>query len=98
MLVQGICPFKFEELKIIFQKYFDNNEEMGANFSIVKNNEILVNYSGDKKIKNSKWDENTIVNTFSLSKGIYASCIAKLIEKNEIDIKKSFILLARIQN
>ena len=44
MLVQGICPPKFEELKNIFQKYFDNKEEIGANFSIVKNNEILSKY------------------------------------------------------
>ena len=70
MLVQGICPPKFEELKNIFQKYFDNNEEIGANFSIVKNNKILVNLFGGQKSKNSSWDENTIVNTFSLSKGI----------------------------
>ena len=88
MLVQGICPPKFEELKNIFQKYFDNNLETGANFSIVKNNEILVNIFGGLKSKNSSWDENTIVNTFSLSKGIYASCIAKLIEENEIDIER----------
>jgi CubicO group peptidase (beta-lactamase class C family) len=88
MLVQGICPPKFEELKNIFQEYFDNNEETGANFSIVKNNEILVNIFGGQKSKNSSWDENTIVNTFSLSKGIYASCIAKLIEENEIDIER----------
>ena len=88
MLVQGICPPKFEELKNIFQKYFDNNEESGANFSIVKNSEILVNIFGGQKSKNSSWDENTIVNTFSLSKGIYASCIARLIEVNELDIEK----------
>ena len=88
MLVQGICPPKFQELKNIFQEYFDNNEETGANFSIVKNNEILVNIFGGQKSKNSSWDENTIVNTFSLSKGIYASCIARLIEENEINIEK----------
>ena len=88
MFVKGICPPKFEEIKKIFQKYFDNNEEIGANFSIVKNNETLVNLFGGKKNKNSPWDENTIVNTFSLSKGIYASCVAKLVEENEIDIEK----------
>ena len=88
MIVQGICLPKFEELKNIFQKYFDKKEEMGANFSIVKNNEILVNLYGGEKNKNISWDENTIVNTFSLSKGIYASCIAKLVEENEIDIEQ----------
>jgi len=88
MLVQGICPPKFKELKNIFQKYFDEKDEIGANFSIVKNNEVLINLYGGFKNKNDKWDENTIVNTFSLSKGIYASCITKLIEQKEIDIEK----------
>ena len=88
MIAQGVCPSKFEELKIIFQKYFDEKKEIGANFAIVQNKKILVNLYGGLKNKNSKWDENTIVNTFSLSKGIYASCIAKLIEQKEIDIKK----------
>ena len=88
MLVQGICPPKFVELKNIFQKYFDEKNEIGANFSIVQNKKILVNLYGGFKNNKDEWDENTIVNTFSLSKGIYASCIAKLIEQKEIDIDK----------
>jgi len=87
-MIQGICPPKFEELRNIFQKYFDDKEEIGANFAIVKNNETLVNIYSGKKNNNENWDKNTIVNTFSLSKGIYASCIAKLIEENQIDIEK----------
>lgn len=87
-MVQGICPPKFEELRNIFQKYFDDKEEIGANFSIVKNSEILVNIYGGQKNQESLWDQNTIVNTFSLSKGIYASCVAKLIEEKEIDLEK----------
>jgi len=91
MLVQGICPPKFDELKNIFQKYFENKEELGANFAVVKNNEILINIYGGFKNKNELWDENTIVNTFSLSKGIYAAAVAKLIEEKEIDIDQRII-------
>ena len=88
MLVKGICSSKFFKLKEIFQDYFINKDEIGANFSIVKNKEILVNIYGGLKNNNDYWDEKTIVNTFSLSKGIYASCIALLIEQNKIDIEK----------
>lgn len=88
MIVKGICPPKFQELKKIFQEYFDNKDEIGANFSVVKNKEILVNIYAGLKNEDEPWDENTIVNTFSLSKGIYAACIAKLIEQKEIDINK----------
>lgn len=88
MIVKGICPPKFEELKNIFQTYFDKQEEIGASFSVVKNNQTFINIYGGLKDEINKWDENTIVNTFSLSKGIYASCIAKLIEQKELDIEK----------
>ena len=87
-MIQGICSPRFEELKKIFEKYFNDDEEIGANFSIVKNNEILVNIYGGEKKQGNSWDQNTIVNTFSLSKGIYASCIAKLVEEQAIDIEQ----------
>jgi CubicO group peptidase (beta-lactamase class C family) len=87
-MIQGVCPPRFEELKSIFQKYLDSGDEIGANFSVVKNNQIMINIYGGQKNQSSLWDENTIVNTFSVSKGIYASCIAKLIQEKEIDIEK----------
>ena len=54
-------------------EYFDNKDEIGANFSVVKNKEILVNIYAGLKNEDEPWDENTIVNTFSLSKGVYAA-------------------------
>ena len=88
MVVSGICISEFSEIKKIFQEYFDKDEETGANFAVVRNGKILVNIFAGKKDKNNYWNEKTIVNTFSLSKGIYASCIAKLIEENQIDINQ----------
>ena len=88
MIIQGECAPQFIELKEIFKKYFEENKESGANFSIVKNGKVLVNIYGGKKNHLENWDEDTIVNTFSLSKGIYAGCIAKLIQEKIIDIEK----------
>ena len=88
MIVRGVCAPKFEELKDLFQKYLNDKTEIGANFSIIKNQEILVNIYGGEKNNKEPWDETTIVNTFSLSKGIYASCIASLIERKEINLDK----------
>ncbi len=88
MIVRGVCAPKFEELRDLFQKYLNDKIETGANFAIIKNQEILVNIYGGEKNNKEPWDETTIVNTFSLSKGIYASCIASLIEKKEINLDK----------
>jgi CubicO group peptidase (beta-lactamase class C family) len=88
MIVKGVCSPKFQEVQQVFQNLFNNKEEVGANFAVVQNNQVLINIFGGSKNSNEEWDENTIVNTFSLSKGIYASCVAKLIEEKELDIEK----------
>ena len=88
MIVKGVCSPKFQEVQQVFQNLFNDKEEVGANFAVVQNNEVLINIFGGFKNSNDEWDENTIVNTFSLSKGIYASCVAKLIEEKELDIEK----------
>lgn len=88
MIVKGVCSSEFQEVKQVFQSLFNDKEEIGANFAVVKNNKVLINIFGGMKNLSEEWDEKTIVNTFSLSKGIYASCIAKLIEEKELDIEK----------
>ncbi len=89
MTVNGICPPVFGEVKDIFKNYFQNKIENGANFSVVKNGDIIINLYGGYKNDNQLWDQNTIVNTFSLSKGIYAACMAKLINDDKLNINKS---------
>jgi len=88
MQVQGTCEEKFIEIKKIFQQSFDSGEENGAAFSIIQNSNVLINLFGGTKNEKEAWNENTIVNTFSLSKGIYAACISKLISENLLDIEK----------
>ena len=88
MQVQGTYEEKFLPIKNIFQQSFDNNEEHGAGFSVIQNGNILINLFGGTRDGKKAWDENTIVNTFSLSKGIYATCVSKLIAENLLDIEK----------
>ncbi len=89
MQVQGFCEKRFLEVKDLFQSYFDKKIEEGAGFALVKNREVLISIFGGYKNENKdEWSENTIVNTFSLSKGIYAGCLAKLIDQNELDLEK----------
>ena len=88
MQVQGTCEEKFLEIKNIFQQSFDNKEENGAGFSVIQNGNTLINLFGGTTDGKEVWKENTIVNTFSLSKGIYAACVSKLIAENLLDIEK----------
>jgi CubicO group peptidase (beta-lactamase class C family) len=89
MQVQGFCEAKFLEVKNLFQSYFDKGIEEGASLALVKNGKALVSiYGGYAKNKQNEWSEDTIVNTFSLSKGIYAGCVANLIDQKKLDIEK----------
>jgi CubicO group peptidase (beta-lactamase class C family) len=90
MQIQGYCEDQFLEVKNLFKSFFNNQIEIGSNLALIKNGKVLINlYSGTKNKNQDPWDENTLTNTFSLSKGIYAGCVAKLINWNEIDIEKN---------
>ena len=82
---------KFENTYELFKKNLENDEEVGASFAVYQNGEVLVNlYGGYRdRDKKNKWDQNTIVNIHSTSKGIVAMIVAKLIDENKIDLEKN---------
>ena len=82
---------KFENTYELFKKNLENDEEVGASFAVYQNGEVLVNlYGGYRdRDKKNKWDQNTIVNIHSTSKGIVAMIVAKLIDENKLDLEKS---------
>ena len=62
MIVKGVFSPKFQEVQQVFQKLFNDKEEVGANFAVVQNNRVLINIFGGAKNSNDEGDENTIVN------------------------------------
>ena len=89
MLVKGYCKKEFLAIKEIFEDFFKTNKETGAAFSIIQNKQKIISlYGGTKNSQKDPWDENTIVNTFSASKGLYETCIAKLINDDLLDLEK----------
>ena len=89
MLAQGICENRFLEVKNIFNKSLETKQETGAAFSVIRNKKKIISiFGGAKNSRNEPWTNNTIVNTFSASKGIYEACVAKLINDSLINIEK----------
>ena len=82
---------KFENTYELFKKNLENDEEVGASFAVYQNGEILVTlYGGYRdRDKKNKWDQTTIVNIHSTSKGIVAMIVAKLIDENKLDLEKN---------
>ncbi len=89
-MITGFCEEKYNPVKKIFESYFLKQEEIGASFAIYKEGKPLIDlYGGFKNKNNENWDENTIVNVFSVTKGIYEIIISILIDQNILDLEKS---------
>jgi CubicO group peptidase (beta-lactamase class C family) len=89
-MINGYCEEKYNSVKKIFESYFLKQEEIGASFAIYKEGKPLIDlYSGFKNKNNSNWEENTIVNVFSATKGIYEIIVSILIDQNILDLEKS---------
>ena len=70
-MTSGYCEEKYISVKKIFEDYFLKQEEIGASFAIYKQGKPLIDlWNGLKNKNNKNWEENTIVNVFSATKGI----------------------------
>jgi CubicO group peptidase (beta-lactamase class C family) len=88
-MISGYCEEKYIPVKKIFENYFLEQEEIGASFAIYKEGKPLIDLWGGLKYKNGeKWNQNTIVNVFSATKGIYEIIVSILIDQNILDLEK----------
>jgi CubicO group peptidase (beta-lactamase class C family) len=87
-MINGYCEEKYTPVKKIFESYFLKQEEIGASFAIYKEGKPLIDLWGGFKNNNNKWEENTIVNVFSATKGIYEIIVSILIDQNILDLEK----------
>jgi CubicO group peptidase (beta-lactamase class C family) len=92
-MINGYCEEKYTPVKKIFENYFLKQEEIGASFAIYKEGKALIDLHGGFKNKNNNnnnnnWEENTIVNVFSATKGVYEIIVSILIDQNILDLEK----------
>jgi CubicO group peptidase (beta-lactamase class C family) len=89
-MINGYCEEKYNPVKKIFESYLLKQEEIGASFAVYKEGKPLIDlWGGFKNKNNQKWEENTIVNVFSATKGIYEIIVSILIDQNVLDLEKS---------
>ena len=90
-MINGHCDEKFSELKKILEQQLNSDFELGASVAVEwKGKEVVNLYGGYKdENKNSKWNENTIVNVFSVTKAISGICITRLIDAGLLDVNEN---------
>jgi CubicO group peptidase (beta-lactamase class C family) len=88
-MINGYCEEKYNPVKKIFEDYFLNNQEIGASFAVYNKGKPLIDlWGGFQNKDNKKWEKNTIVNTFSATKGIYEIIVSILIDQSILDLEK----------
>ena len=72
MVVHGRVASGFEQVRRVFEQNFANGGEVGAACAAVVDNEVVVDlWGGDAEPRTGRtWDEDTIVNVFSTTKGV----------------------------
>jgi len=84
----GHCDPRFDKVAKIFSSAIESGFEVGASLAIEYQGEMVVDLWGghQDKAKTKLWQEDTIVNVFSVTKGVVATCAARLIEQGLLDI------------
>ena len=89
-MVNGHCDEKFSKLKKILEQQISSDFELGASVAVEwKGKEVVNLYGGYRdETKISKWDKDTIVNVFSVTKAISGICITKLVDAGLLDVNE----------
>ena len=82
---------KFEKVFSLFKNNIENGEEVGASFAVFHEGKLVIDlYGGYRdKDKTKAWNQDTIVNIHSTSKGLVAMIIAYLIDQGQIDLDEN---------
>ena len=90
-MIKGYCDPKFQKVYDAFSNAITSDFETGAALAIEHQGEIITNLWGGYQDfnKTKEWEEDTLVNVFSVTKGVTATCISRLIDQGKLDPNKT---------
>ncbi len=88
--IHGNCDPSFLKVKEAFITNFENSQETGACVSVVVSGKTVVDlWAGHMDMAKTKpWQENTLANIFSCTKGILALCAIRLVDQGKLSLDK----------
>ena len=74
MNIKGTCEDKFLKVKELFDELHDTDREIGSSFAVYKDGDPIVDIWGgfSSKEKTKEWEQNTLANVWSTTKGVAA--------------------------
>ena len=88
LAIQGVCDPRFETVKEAFAQNFADYGEVGAAVAVMVGGRLVVDlWAGHADAALSRsWQQDTIVNVFSTTKGMTAICAHRLTDEGLLDI------------
>jgi CubicO group peptidase (beta-lactamase class C family) len=85
--IHGECDPRFEAVRTAFAANFDQGQEVGASVAVTLHGEPVVDlWAGDADDEGNPWQRDTIVNVWSTTKTMAATCLLVLADRGEIDL------------
>ena len=86
MEIHGTCREGFEAVRDAFERNFGEGLEVGAAAAVTVDAESVVDiWAGDADTNGTPWDRDTIVNVYSTTKTMAATCMLALADRGELD-------------
>ena len=86
MDVNGKCESEFEGVRDAFVQNFEEGLEVGAAVAVTIDGEFVVDiWDGDADPRGTPWAEDTIVNVYSTTKTMSATCMLALADRGQLD-------------
>ena len=87
MKIHGFCDNRFDGVRQAFESNFDEGKELGASLAVTQKGKFVVDlWAGDADSRGNPWQENTIVNVYSTTKTMAATCVLMLADRKEITL------------
>ena len=85
--VKGSCKPGFEAVQAAFAANFDAGPDVGASVAVTRDGEFVVDlWAGDADAKGTPWTSDTIINVYSTTKTMVATCVLMLADRGVIDL------------
>ena len=90
--IHGHCNSRFEPVREAFSHLIESTGELGAACAIYRQGELAVNlWAGTYNKDGDPWQQNTLVNVFSVSKAVTAICVQKAVELGALQLERPVI-------
>ena len=86
MEIHGTCKPGFTAVRDAFEANFEAGREIGASAAMTVDGEFVVDiWGGDRYPDGGPWQRDTIVNVYSTTKTMAATCLLMLADRGELD-------------